>query len=123
MTRDGKFSDFAIVHGKHGLPMPCDWLEYSADGDGAMIRLKPENDVFDVSFAGHGYEGPSWIAARGHGFILSQEDDYDVWLDFTTGGTVVSLRRPELLSPIQSISSQGRRTDQSLGPDAQLSRQ
>ena len=102
MTRDGAFADFAIVHGTHGVPMPCAWLDYRRDGDTATIRLKPEIDFLEFDWSESGYEGPGWIAARGHGFIVSQEEDYDVWVDFTTGGTVVSLRRPLHLSSMQS---------------------
>jgi hypothetical protein len=56
----------------------------------------------EFDWSDSGYEGPGWIAAKGYGFIVSQEEDYDVWVDFTTGGTVVSLRRPLHLSSTQS---------------------
>lgn len=102
MTRDGAFEDFAIVHGTHGIPMPCTWLDYQRDGDGATVSLKPERNFLEFGWSDSGYEGPGWMAARGHGFVLSQEKDYDVWIDFTTGGTVVSLRRPEPLSAMRS---------------------
>lgn len=101
MTRDGKFADFAIVHGRHGLPMPCAWLDYLRDGDAGNVCLKPEVDFLEFDWSDSGYEGPGWIAARGHGFIVSQKPDYDVWVDFTTGGTVVSLRGPASLSSEQ----------------------
>lgn len=92
MTQDGAFADFAIVHGTHGIPMPCAWLDYRRDGDAGTVCLKPERDFLEFDWSDSGYEGPGWIAARGHGFIVSQEKDYDVWVDFTTGGTVVNLR-------------------------------
>ncbi len=96
MTRDGAFEDFAIVHGTHGIPLPCRWLDYRPDANGALIRFKTESDPLDLSVIESGYEGPGWIAARGHGFMIAQEDDYDVWVDFTTGGTIISLRQPAL---------------------------
>jgi hypothetical protein len=34
--------------------------------------------------------------------MISEEDDYDVWVDFTTGGTILSLRHPAL-SQTQSL--------------------
>lgn len=94
MTRDGAFADFAIAHGTHGVALPCAWLEYQNEGDTATVSLRPERDFLAFDWSDTGYEGPGWLAARGKGFIVSQEDDYDVWVDFSTGGTVVSLRRP-----------------------------
>ena len=93
MTRHGAFEDFAIVHGIHGIPMPCTWLDYRRETDGAKVSLTPERNFleFDWSDAMSGYEGPGWIAPRGHGFVVTREKDYDVWVDFTTGGTVVNL--------------------------------
>jgi hypothetical protein len=32
----------------------------------------------------------------GHGFITSREDDYDVWLDFSSGNTIVCLKDPHI---------------------------
>jgi len=64
MTRDGAFEDFAIVHGTHGIPMPCAWLEYQRDGGAATVRLKPERDFLDFDWSDSVYEGPGWIAVR-----------------------------------------------------------
>jgi hypothetical protein len=101
MTSDGAFDDFAIVHGTHGFSMRCRWLDYKTDADGATIRFKTGADPLDLSLAETGYEGPGWITARGHGFMISQRDDFDVWVDFNTGGTIVSLRHP-VFSPTSS---------------------
>lgn len=31
------------------------------------------------------WDESGWITELGHGFMLSREEDYDVWLDFNTG--------------------------------------
>lgn len=93
MTRDGRFADFAIVHGVHGLALPCDWLELRNVQGGGMVSLKtaaPDalafaDDIFSCDESG-------WITELGHGFMLSREQDYDLWLDFNTGRTIVSLK-------------------------------
>ena len=33
-----------------------------------------------------------WIDQMGNGFVLESGDDYNVWLDFDSGRTVVSLK-------------------------------
>lgn len=103
MARNGAFEDFAIVHGTRGIPLPCDWLEYRLDAEGSTVRFISDHQRLDLGAAGNGYDGPGWMPARGHGFVISQQDDYDVWLDFETGGTVVSLRPPH---PPQFSSAQ-----------------
>jgi hypothetical protein len=104
MTRDGAFDDFAIVHGIHGIPMPCGWLEFRRDATGGTVRFKTEDDSLDLSSAGYGYEGPAIIAPKGYGFVISQQDDHEVWLDFHTGWKVVTLhpawQRRQLFSPL-----------------------
>lgn len=93
MTVDGKFEDFALVHGRHGLSMPCDWLGFRSDEEGGMVWLRtsiPEqpsafSDVYD-------WDSMGWITERGHGFMLSRDDHSDVWLDFHSGRTIVSLK-------------------------------
>jgi hypothetical protein len=94
MIRNGAFDDFAIVHGTHGLVMPCPWLDFRP-GEKGTVRFRSADDLLNLSSAEHRYEGPGWIASRGFGFMISQEPDHDVWLDFNTGGTVVTLRSPE----------------------------
>ena len=91
MTDDERFADFAIVHGKYGLSMPCSWLHCVRDGDVATVEFKPEDEFLNLDLAGYGYEAEGWIHSRGHGFVLSRNDDYDTWLDFVTGQTVVTL--------------------------------
>lgn len=98
MSVDGVFEDFAIVHGTHGLAMPCDWLEFRYDADGGKIR-----EVYETAESTPSTEEDlndmEWITGLGHGFMVSRNDDQDVWLDFTTGRTVVSLKpKPELAS-------------------------
>jgi hypothetical protein len=91
MTRDGAFEDFAFVHATRGISLPCSWLDYRRDSDGGTVSLKADDDSLDLSSAGYGYEGPALILPKGYGFVISQQDDHDVWLDFNTGWRVVTL--------------------------------
>lgn len=93
MTQNGRFADFAIVHGTHGLAMPCDWIHFSRNGESGEVSFRRECEYVEglEDFAGDHY-APAWIDQVGHGFMLASEDDYDVWLDFATGRTVVSLK-------------------------------
>jgi hypothetical protein len=94
MTKNEQFEDFAIVHGKYGIPMPCAWLDYNRIGEKGTVEFKPANDPLNLEPANVGYEGAGWIVPRGHGFVISSDDEYDVWLDFLTGQTVVTLHPP-----------------------------
>ena len=85
MSSDGVFEDFAIVHGTHGLAMACDWLEFE-DGRIREIYEAAEPDLDEE------LRDMEWVTGRGHGFMVSRNGDEDVWLDFSTGRTVVSLK-------------------------------
>lgn len=93
MTENGRFADFAIVHGRHGLAMPCDWIHFSRTEEAGEVSFRKECEYIDglEDFAGD-YHAPAWIDQVGHGFMLASEEDYDVWLDFATGRTLVSLK-------------------------------
>ena len=103
MSTDGMFEDFAIVHGTHGLAMPCDWLEFRHDEEGGRIW-----EVFDIVGSEPEPSNPEehddmeWVTGLGHGFMLSRNDDHDVWLDFSTGRTVVSLKPRQELAALLS---------------------
>src|SRR5688572_23236408 len=92
MTRDGKFEDFAIVHGTHGPGMPCDWLHFQATAEGGEVTFRRECEYVAGLEDFASYEAPDWIDQVGHGFMLASEGEYDVWLDFATGRTIVSLK-------------------------------
>lgn len=94
LSRNGVFEDFAIVHGTHGFAMPCDWLEFHREDENGMVwptSDEPDIDpiLLDVQESA---EEMAWITGLGHGFMVSREDDREVWLDFTTGRTVVNLK-------------------------------
>jgi hypothetical protein len=91
MTSEEKFSDFAIVHGTHGLPMQCTWLQYRREGSSATVEFRSADSLLNIDGADCGYDSDGWIRSRGHGFVISRDEDYDVWLDFITGETVVTL--------------------------------
>lgn len=93
MTRDGNFEDFALIHGTHGLPMPCDWLGFRSGENGGTIWLKshvPEESILGDVYS---WDSTNWITERGHGFMLSRDEYSDVWLDFNSGRTIVSLKQ------------------------------
>ena len=93
MTNDDKFEDFALVHASHELPMPCDWLIIRRDEEGTSIWLKPEWVDPSPLLTTVGEDAPpAWGTPMGHGFMLARENDYDVWLDFNSGRTVVCLK-------------------------------
>lgn len=94
LTNNGSFEDFAIVHGTHGFAMPCDWLEFHREDEGGIVwpaswEMEPESVLPDIHESA---EEMAWITGLGHGFMVSREDDREVWLDFTTGRTVVNLK-------------------------------
>jgi hypothetical protein len=89
MTRDGKFCDYAIVHGTHGLALECDWLHFTP---GEVAFRTPSHwvqNLGDFTAEGHHW---LWIDQIGHGFLLESNDEHQVWLDFSTGRTVVNLK-------------------------------
>jgi len=93
LTVNGRFADFAIIHGKHGLSMPCDWLvfeEHETEGQ-VTFRMPCEHVGGLDEYVVDSSDSP-WLDQAGHGFVLSSEDDYEAWLDFNTGTTVVSFR-------------------------------
>lgn len=93
MTTDDKFEDFALVHASHELPMPCDWLIIRREDEGTSIWLKPEwVDPSPLLTTVGENAPPAWGTPMGHGFMLAREKDYDVWLDFNSGRTVVCLK-------------------------------
>lgn len=94
LTNNGSFEDFAIVHGTHGFAMPCDWLEFHREDEGGIVwptqyEMEPESVLPDIHESA---EEMAWITGLGHGFMVSREADREVWLDFTTGRTVVKLK-------------------------------
>ena len=93
MTHHGKFADFAIVHGEHGLAMDCDWLTFNVTPDGGEVQFRTNSQYVEGldSFTTESQD-VEWIDQMGHGFVLDSGDDYNVWLDFNSGRTVVSLK-------------------------------
>ena len=93
MTANEKFADFAIAHGEHGLSMPCDWLSFTRTPDSGEVTFRaPCRHVEGLEEFVVESQEVAWIEQVGHGFMLDSGDDYDVWLDFTSGRTVVSLK-------------------------------
>ena len=93
MTRDGEFEDFAIVHGTRGLAMPCDWLHFRSAAEGGEVTFRKGCAYVAGLEDFASYDVPVWIDQLGHGFMLASEDEYDVWLDFGTGRTIVMLKQ------------------------------
>jgi hypothetical protein len=105
LTSNGSFEDFAIVHGTHGFAMPCDWLEFHREDEGGIVwpiqyEMQPESVLPDIHEPA---EEMSWITGLGHGFMVSREDDHEVWLDFTTGRTVIELRPTVTQPPLTPV--------------------
>lgn len=93
MTRDGKFADFALVHGAHGPSMPCDWLGYQPhEGSGIVWFRSAPIETESLVDENYDWNSEGWITERGHGFMLAREPDHDVWLDFDSGRTIISLK-------------------------------
>jgi hypothetical protein len=93
MTRNGRFADFAIVHGSHGLSLDCDWLTFITTPEGGEVSFRTTSQYVEglATFAVE-YQGAEWIDQLGHGFMLDSTGDCQVWLDFNSGRTVVSLK-------------------------------
>lgn len=93
MTKKGKFADFAIVHGDHGLALDCSWLTFTRKPDGAEVAFRVRSRHVEGldEFAAESPDA-AWIDQVGHGFVLDSSDECDVWLDFASGRTVVSLK-------------------------------
>jgi hypothetical protein len=93
LTENGRFADFALVHGDHGLSLECDWLTFIRNPDGGEVVFRPPCryveglDDFVVES-----RDVDWIDQVGHGFMLNSSEEYDVWLDFSSGRTIVSLK-------------------------------
>ncbi|MEO8194394.1 MAG: hypothetical protein ABI681_11145 [Gemmatimonadales bacterium] len=105
MSKGGMFADFAIVHAQHGLTMPCDWLESECADKKRIVWMKgkardPSCFVFtdedmepldsEVLSDSPGWIGSDWLTQVGHGFLLTRESGYNVWLDFNTGRLIVN---------------------------------
>ncbi len=93
MTDNGRFADFALAHGTHGLSMPCDWLHMEHSEKGAEISFRTRWQYLKglKNFATD-YYGTAWIDQVGAGFMLASNDDHEAWLDFNSGRTVVNFK-------------------------------
>ncbi len=93
MTQAGRFAEFALVHGTHGPSLGCDWLVFESTPEGGRVSFRHKCEYVEglEDFASDDYH-PAWIPHVGHGFMLASDDEYDVWLDFYTGRTIVNLK-------------------------------
>ena len=93
LTENQKFADFAIVHGRNGLALDCDWLLFERTDEAGQVSFRRECEyIRDLEDFATEYEAPAWIDQVGHGFMLKDDGDCQAWLDFNTGRTVVSLK-------------------------------
>jgi hypothetical protein len=93
LSTSGKFADFAIVHGRHGLAMSCDWLVFEhGEKEGHITFRTPSQYVLNLEDCAADPSNAPWVEQVGHGFVLASEDNYEAWLDFDTGNTVVSFK-------------------------------
>jgi hypothetical protein len=97
MTKDGAFWDFAIAHADPDVALKCEWLEFSRLSGPTQVRLKGE-EVSDQLASAESFQSGfnGWLTEMGHGFIISREDEYDVWLDFSSGNTIICLKDPHI---------------------------
>ncbi|MGK2960519.1 MAG: hypothetical protein ACSLFK_00080 [Gemmatimonadaceae bacterium] len=93
LTENGKFADFAIVHGQKGLALDCDWLLFELTDEGGQVSFRRQCEYVRglANFATE-YEAPAWIDQLGHGFMLKTDEDFETWVDFNTGRTLVRLK-------------------------------
>ena len=93
LTDNGRFADFAILHGRHGMTMPCDWLVFEhGEKYGQLTFRKPCECASGLDDCIADSDSPPWTEQAGHGFMLESEGDYEAWLDFDTGTTIVSFK-------------------------------
>lgn len=89
MTENSKFCDFAIVHGTRGLALDCEWLHFEPGEIAFRTECQYVENLEDFATE---YYPAGWVEQMGHGFMLKSGGECEVWLDFNTGRTIVSLK-------------------------------
>jgi hypothetical protein len=93
LSKNGNFADFAMMHGRHVLAMPCDWLIFERGHNEVHITFRsPCEHVAHLEDYTTDPSDAPWLDQAGHGFMLASEDNYEAWLDFDSGTTVVSFK-------------------------------
>ncbi|MGI9043532.1 MAG: hypothetical protein ACR2GK_05345 [Gemmatimonadaceae bacterium] len=93
LSENGRFADFAIIHGTHGLALDCDWLTFEHTERGGHVSFrKPCEYIEGLEDFAASCDRFTWIDQVGHGFMLSSDKEHEAWIDFETGRTIVSLK-------------------------------
>jgi hypothetical protein len=87
-----EYVEYAFVDQFMGLALGCPWLEYTRDEEGvASVRLHPQGSETVVSPPGWTRDCSTRLVRTDSRletermFKLSEEDGYEIWLDFDTG--------------------------------------
>jgi hypothetical protein len=87
-----EYVEYAFVDQFMGLALGCPWLEYTRDEEGvASVRLHPHGSETVVSPPGWTRDCSTRLVRTDmrldteRMFKLSEEDGYEIWLDFQTG--------------------------------------
>ena len=87
-----EYVEYAFVDQFMGLALGCPWLEYTRDEEGvASVRLHPHGSEAVVSPPGWTRDCSTCLVRTDmrldtkRMFKLSEEDGYEIWLDFQTG--------------------------------------
>ncbi|MEO5590433.1 MAG: hypothetical protein ABIS03_12660 [Gemmatimonadaceae bacterium] len=92
LSEHGRFADFAIVHGKYGLALDCDWLIFEHTEAGGRVSFRKPCEYIEGLADFTASESSAWIDQVGHGFMVSSDREHDAWIDFGSGRMIVSLK-------------------------------
>lgn len=92
LTENGKFADFAIVHGTHGLALDCDWLTFEHTEAGGQVSFRKPCEYIEGLADYTATASWAWIDQVGHGFLVSSDKEHEAWIDFASGRMIVSLK-------------------------------